>query len=468
MKYQRGQAVVSHSLIYFIIALMVLVGLLVYLTLGNEIIPRQDTNLDDLASQCDTLCSLRDQEGFCENIRPLVIEGKKVETETCASLAKDYPNIFQGCSFFSCSNSQAYSFYSYVSQGGFIQQSTGLGSDGVILNVFNTQMDDVLPDAFKVSLDDINKARAILAKSGIDVGNLKYSPGIGARFSSALILFQLKHLGKEKVTGLPNKETLDKLTELDSSNQKIDLPLLDGWEKSAPQDWGNQNGRLNINDLVVLPSLTNPDSEKTFYAFAEKETAIAWAFLIREVMNQPPSAGLNVERFLPKDADCVYRPYYNQVALYVPRYIQDNLDRFSSSLTTKCIPSKIPEQTDLDWKNVVNAENWIKQNCKPSNKVCISYCLAQGSEKFFPLEPTLPGGALDGTPSGDHSRAIAIDFYFTDAKTEVQSKELNWFIKDNNNEKFGFCPCKKSDGSYLETWHWFYNGNEDCNYNACS
>ena len=138
MQNKRGQAIIPSSMIYFIIALVVLVGLLVYLTLGNENLPQANTNLDDLASQCDTLCSLRDQEGFCENIRPVVIEGKKLETETCVSLAKDYPNIFQGCSFFSCSNSQAYSFYTYVSQqGGLTQTSTGLLVDGTILNVFN-------------------------------------------------------------------------------------------------------------------------------------------------------------------------------------------------------------------------------------------------------------------------------------------------------------------------------------------
>lgn len=448
MKYPRGQAVVSHSLIYFIIALMVLVGLLVYLTLGNEIIPRQDTNLDDLASQCDTLCSLRDQEGFCENTRPLVIEGKKVETETCASLARDYPNIFQGCSFFSCSNSQAYSFYSYVSSGGFIQQSTGLLENGVILNVFNTQMEDVLPDAFTVSIKDINDARAILNNGGIDIGSLEHSPGIGARFSSALILFQLGYLGKEKVTGLPNKETLDKLNELKGGdNQKIELYSLDSWGKPEPADWSKSQGSLNINDLVVLPSAEKSASGKTLYAFAEKETAIAWAFLIRAAMKQT-GPELDLERFVLVDADGGYRPLYNQMVVLLKygccKY-KDSCKSFPSPQLSTYV--NIPT-----WNNKDSAKNWIEKNYN-------AYCNNPGELEFNNLLSQINTGALKGTATGAHSRGTALDFNLQNNQNIMSDVQGKWL--EENGRNFGFCPYMKN-GQYVETWHWEYKGVDGC------
>ncbi len=451
MKYQRGQAVVSHSLIYFIIALMVLVGLLVYLTLGKEIIPRQDTNLDDLASQCDTLCSLKDQEGFCENIRPLVIKGKKVETETCASLARDYPNIFQGCSFFSCSNSQAYSFYSYVSSGGFIQQSTGLLENGVILNVFNTQMEDVLPDAFKVSLDDITEARAILNNKGI-LSGADIDAGIGPRFSSALILFQLEYLGKDKVTGLPNKETLDELAKLKNSDGTINLPSFQSWGKPEPTDWSKSQGSLNINDLVVLPSAEKSASGKTLYAFVEKETAIAWAFLIREAMEETEPE-LDLERFVLVDADGGYRPLYNQMVVL----LQYGCCKYKDSCKSFPSPQLSTYVNIPAWDNKDSAKNWIEKNYN-------AYCNNPGELEFNNLLSQINTGALKGTATGAHSRGTALDFNLKNNQNIMSDVQGKWL--EENGRNFGFCPYLNKDtpepNDYIETWHWEYKGVDGC------
>lgn len=294
------------------------------------------------------------------------------------------------------------------------------------------------------------KLQYYLQAIGFDTGGLDGQ--FGVRSSSGLILLQYC-LDNENVSGRIDDTSLDGVKSAAESGltyAKVKSYLDNNWRKRLPSVETNfirNNGHLKTEKLVRISTSVFGN------AFIERETAVAWAMLVKyacEFNDNVLKNKLNLSSFAAAGPYAGYRPYHYQVEAYVNYRHGGNPAAYPTfTKDSQCIL-----RANRYNANNPSAEKWILENW--------SKFIHDGKWNDVPEQATAEGGALEGYGHSDHGWGLAIDFCTGGEKSGRSSgREACWLEKSAG--KFGFKPLLDHpqtfpDGTnyYMETWHWTY------------
>lgn len=448
MQNKRGIELSQTTTILLILAVVVIVFSVSFVTKANQQSLDKDTNLDLIASECKVLCFLSASSAYCYQERPFVKDRKTFNDETCYTLSNLYPSTFNQCSQIKCDEN-------FDSDKVVISPGDSDSFLDLSLTVFESQRKGSLPSRFQASESEITQARNLLSKFDTSLDLKPISPlreeHLDVKLSSSLILFQ-KVNNLEDITGLPSDETLKRLAQCVDDNPATPECKKIGsfqFKKETPES------NAHLDWMTVLPTM-NPIPGKNgqrYYAFAETQTAVAWAYMVQTAMKEE---GLNPERFVVKDADCAYRALYDQIVILLQNGCCDDYE-----INKYCEPFNRGDLLDNyvnipNWKDKSKSESWIEGNYK-------DYCTIEGQESQT-LMNEITRGNLMSTATGRHAKGLALDLDLKDGQYSMSTPEGKWLAANAN--LFGFCSyADKNDPThqrYVETWHWEYHGSSAC------
>ena len=299
------------------------------------------------------------------------------------------------------------------------------------------------------------KIQYYLCSMGFDTGGVD---GLfGVKSSSSIILLQY-YLGSCKVDGMLNNITLNIVkTAADGGLKYAEVKgcVEDKWRRLKPSvETGDlkKNGHLSTANMVRIPT------SRYEIALAEKETAIAWAMLVKYVNEYnnivKTNSRLDVNNFAAAGTYAAYRPYHYQVEAYI---------NYRHGGNPAACPAFTNGAGSVVRANRFNANNKIAEAWISDNWNCF---INNGEWNNVPENVTAAGGALEGYGCSDHGWGIAIDFCTGGEKLgRSYDREVRWL--EQNAHRFGFFPLLDDphtfpDGAnnYKESWHWSYNDQE--------
>lgn len=276
----------------------------------------------------------------------------------------------------------------------------------------------------------------------------------GTKSRSGLILFQY-YLNDKNVNLDLDDETLNKVRAAAVGGltyAKVKAYLEKSWRRRTPTiDTTNksENGHLSTENMVKIPTVSYED------AVAEKETAFAWAMLVKCAVEYNEMAAdnnkLNISNFAAAGSNAAYRSYHYQVEAYVNYRHGGNL---------AACPTFTKGKKNIVRSNRFNANNafaeaWIVDNWRNF--------IEDGKWNDVPEYVTAEGGDMEGYGHSDHGWGLAIDFCTGGEKSgRSYDKEVKWL--EQHAGKFGFSPLlgepptfSLGSNNYRESWHWSYN-----------
>lgn len=275
---------------------------------------------------------------------------------------------------------------------------------------------------------------------GFDIGEID---GIlGVKSSSALLLFQYSQ--GIPITGRPDEETIDALKDKLMEGLRYDDIMnsdkIKNWKPAPPSiDTSDLkiNGWLKTENLTRMPGMTKYGIYQD--AYAERETAIAWAMMVFAAMEhnkQTTGNKLNINNFMLKGDDSGYRSYHMQVEAFF-------YEKMDANAAAKPY-----------FNNKEAAEAWYNEE---KHKI-------QWSADWNNIERHLTekDGILWGHGKSNHGFGIALDMYVGHRKySPADTKEAKWL--EENGHRFGFKGYINKEKTnengvttYTETWHWEY------------
>lgn len=331
-----------------------------------------------------------------------------------------------------------------------------LKNAGVNLNPVNsstsTTSGDITPPP--ADYDTVKKIQHYLVQLGFDIGIFADgTPMIdgdcGNRTIAAILVLQ-NSVGID-ITGQPDEQTLNKLIELVESGKKYG----DIFKAFVPSEHP-----VVVLDKELNGHLPEEEAKKLFrvrannggYALMQKSEAIAWAYLVNEVVTQ---TDFNVNKFFPSYSTTGYREYKDQVRFYAGYYLKQQGYSHSHNAAIAAVP-----QFDI---GLEKAKQFIWEHREDFSN----------DQYFFDKYVGKPGDNnkyLSGYGSSNHGNGVALDLDLQDPGSDKGGKgyattaEVRWLEK--NAGRFGFKPYLakpdkiKKDGimvnNYAETWHWNY------------
>lgn len=449
MQNKRGLELSQTTTILLILAVVVIVFSVSFITKANQQNLDKDTNLDLVASECKVLCFLSASSAYCYQERPFVKDRKTFNDETCYTLSNLYPSTFNQCSQIKCDEN-------FDPDKVVISPGDSDSFLDLSLTVFESQKRGSLPSRFQASEAEIKQARNLLSQfEGPSLDLKPISPlreeHLDVKLSSSLILFQ-KVNNLEDITGLPSDETLKRLAQcVDDNPNTLECKKIESFQFNKEKPEANPS----LDWMTVLPTMnTIPGKNgQRYYAFAETATAVAWAHMVQTAIKEKPE--LNPERFVVKDADCAYRALYDQIVIL----LQNGCCKYEKEMY--CEPFNRDDLLDdyvniPAWTNKDKSESWIEKNYKTYRTI--------ENQEAQTLMNEITRGNLMSTATGRHAKGLALDLDLKDDQYYMSTSEGRWLAANAN--RFGFCSyANKNDPThqrYVETWHWEYHGSSAC------